>query len=211
MLKPYASFPHGVIYHGDAKEIMQELPDETFSMILTDPPYPKKYFHTYEILGDYSHLILKDGGSLFTITPHYSLPDVIQVLSKHLKYRWVFNMYQIDGNHPRMAMGIEVTWKPVLWYVKRAYPQGRGFIVDSFTVHQPKKKYHKWEQSEDWARFFLTKHVFSHTDLVLDPFFGAGTVGVVAEQLGVNWVGIELDEKTCEIAAKRLDESLKQS
>jgi len=41
---------------------------------------------------------------------------------------------------------------------------------------------------------------------VLDPFFGSGTVGVVAEQMGLNWIGIELKEEyITEISAKRLD------
>jgi len=39
---------------------------------------------------------------------------------------------------------------------------------------------------------------------VLDPFFGAGTVGLAAEKLGLNWIGIELHEKYIEIAKKRL-------
>jgi DNA modification methylase len=41
--------------------------------------------------------------------------------------------------------------------------------------------------------------------IVLDPFFGAGTVGVAAERLGMRWVGIELNEEYIRIARKRLD------
>jgi len=40
--------------------------------------------------------------------------------------------------------------------------------------------------------------------ICLDPFFGAGTVGVAAEQLGLNWCGIELKEDYIKIARKRL-------
>ena len=39
---------------------------------------------------------------------------------------------------------------------------------------------------------------------VLDPFFGAGTVGVVAKQLGRDFIGIELSPKYCEMAEKRI-------
>ena len=39
---------------------------------------------------------------------------------------------------------------------------------------------------------------------VLDPFFGAGTVGMVAEQLDLNWVGIEINPEYVEIAKKRI-------
>jgi DNA modification methylase len=39
---------------------------------------------------------------------------------------------------------------------------------------------------------------------VLDPFFGAGTMGMVAMRLGREFIGIELNEKYCEMAKKRI-------
>ena len=42
--------------------------------------------------------------------------------------------------------------------------------------------------------------------IVLDPFFGSGTVGVAAEKLGLNWIGIEINpEYVSDIITKRLD------
>ncbi len=41
-------------------------------------------------------------------------------------------------------------------------------------------------------------------DYVLDPFFGSGTAGVVARQLGRRYVGIELHREYVELAAERL-------
>ncbi len=40
--------------------------------------------------------------------------------------------------------------------------------------------------------------------IVLDPFFGAGTVGLAAEKLGMQWMGIEINQKYVDIARKRL-------
>lgn len=40
--------------------------------------------------------------------------------------------------------------------------------------------------------------------VVLDPFFGAGTTGLVARQLGCKCIGIELNPKYCDIAVTRL-------
>jgi site-specific DNA-methyltransferase (adenine-specific) len=40
--------------------------------------------------------------------------------------------------------------------------------------------------------------------LVLDPFFGAGTVGVVAERYGRDWLGIELNPSFAELATDRI-------
>lgn len=42
-------------------------------------------------------------------------------------------------------------------------------------------------------------------DVVLDPFFGSGTVGLVANELGRDWIGIELNEKYADIARERLN------
>ena len=41
--------------------------------------------------------------------------------------------------------------------------------------------------------------------IVLDPFFGSGTTGVAAEELGLKWIGIELNKEYIQIAKKRLE------
>jgi len=40
--------------------------------------------------------------------------------------------------------------------------------------------------------------------VVLDPFFGAGTTGMVAKQLGRDFIGIELNPQYCEMAERRI-------
>lgn len=47
-----------------------------------------------------------------------------------------------------------------------------------------------------------------HDGIVLDPFMGAGTTAVVARKLGRNYVGIELNPASVNLANKRLDEQL---
>jgi len=41
--------------------------------------------------------------------------------------------------------------------------------------------------------------------IVLDPFFGSGTTGIAAVNLGFNYIGIELDERYVEIARRRIN------
>jgi site-specific DNA-methyltransferase (adenine-specific)/modification methylase len=43
-------------------------------------------------------------------------------------------------------------------------------------------------------------------ELILDPFFGSGTTGVVANKLHRKWIGIEINKKYFNIAYKRIFE-----
>jgi DNA modification methylase len=149
---------------------------------------------------------MKRGASLLTIVGHYALEEVIKKFVGKLKYRWLLCMNQFNGSHARMAMGIEVMWKPILWYVKEAYPQGRGFLRDGVEISGKagqEKKNHKWEQDLSWCLYYIEK-LTKPGDLVLDPFMGSGTVGVACKMLNRNFIGFEVEPSYCDIANKRI-------
>jgi len=200
------------IIHGDCLEVMPQILDKSIDMILTDPPYPREYQYTYKYLADECPRIMKDGASLIMLVGHYAIPDICEIFKDKLKYRWMFCMNQFDGIHPRMAMGIEIMWKPCLWYVKKAYPQGRGFIRDGFIVQGnsgQKKELHKWEQDLSWANFFIEK-LTNKTDIILDPFSGSGTTAIACINTNRNYICIEKELKYVELSRKRVAEHTKQ-
>ena len=47
-------------------------------------------------------------------------------------------------------------------------------------------------------------------DIILDPFIGSGTMAVACEKYFRRWIGIEISEKYCEIAAKRIEKERAQ-
>lgn len=52
----------------------------------------------------------------------------------------------------------------------------------------------------------IVKMASNEGDLILDPFFGSGTTGVAAKKLGRDYLGIELEQRYCDVAAKRIQE-----
>jgi DNA modification methylase len=51
---------------------------------------------------------------------------------------------------------------------------------------------------------FFIKANSNENDLVLDPFIGSGTTGIISKQLNRNYIGFELDATYCNIAEERI-------
>ena len=194
-----------VVVHGDGPAALKGLPDHSVSAVITDPPYPREYIALYAQIAAELPRVLVRGGSFLAIVPHYSLPQVLAEVSQHLKYRWTLCMWQEAGNHPRLAMGIEVVWKPIVWWVNGAWPMGRGFVKDGFVNPPPGKTHHKWEQSLSWAEYCL-KFV-PRDGVVVDPLCGSGTSGVACVQAGVRFIGVEREPDLVVTASRRLAEA----
>jgi DNA modification methylase len=192
------------LHLGDFNDLAREVPGGSVDLCLTDPPYPRSQAGPcFAMLAAHLPRLLKDGGSLVSLVPHYLLEEVMEVLRGTLKYRWVYCADQEHGPHPRMAMGIEVVWKPMLHYVKRAFPSGKGFLRDKVNIPGPEKDLHPWQQPEAWARYYIEK-LTEPGDLVLDPFTGSGTVPAVCKELGRRYLGFEIDPQAYASAQERL-------
>lgn len=208
MPKPYYETELGKLYHGDCLEIMPQL--EPVDLVLTDPPYGKEFLYLYENLAFLSEKILAINGNLLTMAGQSYLPEVYNLMSKHLKYHWTFciDMLRGQGGQAPIIWNRRVSsfWKPILWYVKNSY-DGEIFS-DVFGSKANDKHYHKWGQSKGTMLICLNK--FKNAKVVIDPFCGGGTTLVACEYLNRRWIGIEIEEKYCEIAAKRIENEVKK-
>ena len=57
---------------------------------------------------------------------------------------------------------------------------------------------------------YLIKTYTHDSDTVLDFTMGSGTTAIACERLNRRWIGIEIEEKYCEIAAKRIEKERSQ-
>lgn len=194
----------GKLYYGDSEFVDDIIEDNSLDLVFTDPPYPKKYFHCFEFLAEIYPKKLMSGGSLFTLLGHYQLEDVMALFRDKLKYRWLISILNEGGSHPRMAMGIEVCFKPMLWYVKDKFPRERnyGFLRDILRSEQH-KELHKWQQHIFWANYYIKK-VTKENELVCDPFCGSGTVPIACEELNRKWIAIDNDLTAIQTTIERL-------
>ena len=55
---------------------------------------------------------------------------------------------------------------------------------------------------------YLIKTYSNKNETVLDFCVGSGTTAIACERLNRKWIGIEIEEKYCEIAVKRIEENL---
>jgi site-specific DNA-methyltransferase (adenine-specific) len=207
MTTPYYQDSAVTIYHGDCREILPELPK--VDLVLTDPPYPKEFDSCWSALGAGCAPIMKDGAPLFTYCGHYQLAKVLNDIGEHLTFWWLF----IGRNHNAPAVfgyKIRACFKPMPAFFKTRQPVHRlqGLFPDDLYIAgatRAAKALHEWGQSatpEPIHRFTI------EGDIVLDPFTGSGTTLRAAKDLGRKAIGIEIEERYCEIAAQRMEQEV---
>jgi site-specific DNA-methyltransferase (adenine-specific) len=64
---------------------------------------------------------------------------------------------------------------------------------------------HPYQKPESVMRWLVGK---TRVDVILDPFMGSGTTLVAAKSLGRRAIGIEIEERYCEIAAQRCSQEV---
>jgi modification methylase len=170
--------------------------------------------------------VLKPTGSLWVIGTYHNIHRVGAIL-QDLGY-WILNeIVWIKSNPMPNFRGVRFTnaHETLLWAARE-----RGARY-TFHHHAMKSLNEELQMRSDWylpvcsgkerlrlngrkvhstqkPEALLYRVILSSTNpggLVLDPFFGTGTTGAVAKQLGRHWIGIEKDSSYAKAATHRIE------
>ena len=207
------------IYHGDCREILPELPK--VDLVLTDPPYGISGSGKVQLRGnitvsDYvndDELPLWwiadtqcDAAIVFTDTAR--LTTVIAALNQAgllLKRTLIWDKGDI-GINPR---GNFVNSFESAVYCRRreAKWHGNGSTINVVRYNRSRTPFHPTQKPLRVISYFM-QPTSAPGQTILDPFMGSGTTLRAAKDLGRKAIGIEIEEKYCEIAANRLKQNV---
>ena len=188
------------LYHGDFREVAQNIDDESIDLIWVDPPYLDS-IELYKSMSEIGSRVLKDGGSLLCYLAQTELPAVLSAMSEYLHYYWIIALKH-GGATGRHGRGIFVEYKPILWFVK-GKRERTDFVADFIQSEPSGKVYHEWEQSEVESDYYIS-HLTNVGDIVVDFMMGSGTTGISACKMNRKFIGFEIDERTFGIAKGRI-------
>lgn len=221
IIKPYYETELGKLYHGDCLEIMPQL--EPVDLILTDIPYgevnrsdkglrnldkgdaDRETFNLSIFMAE----ILKNGSNfyIFCGTEQVSLirhTMVLSGLSTRLCIWEKTNPSPMNGEH------IWLSSLECCVFGKRA---GAIFTTkcESSVFRFPicRNQIHPTQKPVALFQKIITVSSLKN-QIVFDPCFGSGTSGYVSERLNRRWIGIEISEEYCEVAARRIENERKQ-
>ena len=201
------------IIQGDCSVVLKTLPSESADFVLTDPPYLVRY-------KDRSGRTIQNDSAPGVLN---AFTDVYRVLKPNSLcvsfYGWnrvdaFFAAWKTAGFAPVGHIVFSKTYASAQRFVsyqhESAYVLAKGRpempaapISDVLPWHYSGNHSHPTEKSVDTLRPIVD--AFSKPgDVVLDPFAGSGSSLITAALLGRQFIGIELEQKYCELARRRL-------
>jgi site-specific DNA-methyltransferase (adenine-specific) len=204
--KPYYQDDAVTIYHGDCRLILPELPQ--VDLVLTDPPYGIADIWKGGVGHGWGKARQEQSLRNQWDKEPPSSELIKDIVSKaKLSIVWGGNYFNLPlsrcwliWNKPERGFSLaeaELAWTNAD-NVVRVCDANRS---DANREHPTQKPLYlmKWCLELVWAKLAMT---------ILDPFMGSGTTLVASKTLNRKCIGIEIEEKYCEIAAKRCSQSV---
>ena len=190
-LTPYYERDGCVIYHGDCRDVLPQL--DPVDLVLTDPPYG---------MGKASWDVLIDPDSWLPVaraSATVALFTGVRGLFDYPRPDWTMAWVRVASTQRNGKFRGFNNWEPVLVYGGKRIPND---VVTLANLQEPQAANHP--TSKPTALMVALIRRLSESGSVLDPFMGSGTTLVAARDMGRKAIGIEIEERYCEIAAKRL-------
>lgn len=198
------------VIHGDCLEVLKSLPSGSVDAVVTDPPYGVAFNTDYRrFTSGYGvartkHKAVANDDKPFDPTPWLGFRRVVlfgaNCFSNRLPVGSLLVWDKRFANGEAFLADGEVAWMN----------KGHGVYIRSCTSQgfvRPEPIEHPTQKPVQIMRWVLDKAGIPENATVLDPFCGSGTTGVACVQTGRNFIGIEIDEKYCEIARRRISEA----
>jgi site-specific DNA-methyltransferase (adenine-specific) len=210
-VKPYYEDGSVTIYHGDCRELMEEGIGSPFEvdMLLTDPPYGINLQTNYSKLSGSTKNYKPVEGDAVPFDP-------APLLAYRKAVLWGANHYHLrlpegggwlvwdkrEGSGSNMFADAEVAWcsfkTPIrlyshLWGVNRRSEKNRWLHPTQKPVALMRWVLEKWTEPGQ---------------MIFDPYMGSGPVAEACRDLDRRYIGIEMEEEYCEVAAQRFDQGV---
>jgi site-specific DNA-methyltransferase (adenine-specific)/modification methylase len=178
--------------------------------------------------------ILKDAGSLYVSCTYHNIAEIVFIAKKiGFKLNNIITWYKTNAMPNITKRTFTHSTEYVCWFVKSNNWKFNYGRLKDFNPHKTKngrpkqlrdfvdfiempivqgkerirgkngRAIHPTQKPEKLIELILLASS-DEGDIVLDPFFGTGTTGVVAARLKRNWIGIEINEKYFKIAYERI-------
>lgn len=216
------------LLQGDCLELMQDIPDKSVDMIITDPPYMintksdgngkinpwADYCNASFWYAEWirqSRRILKNTGCLWSFLNWRSF---VTFQKAACDIRWPIESVLVwDKCCPGCGtmIGLRTSYELVaLWAMPNFKIEDRSLKdIQQFKWSSTKPHGHPAEKPVNLAKW-LIEQCTKPGDTVCDLFMGSGTSGEACALTGRGFIGMELDESWIDVAQKRIEEAQEQ-
>ena len=209
-VKPYFTDSTGTItiYHGDCRSILPEIKAD---VVVSDVPYGMNWnvdtsrfsggseaSRSRRGEGRTDRLAVQADDQPFDPSPFLSFDEVILFGCNHFAARLPVGTTLVWIKRNDDAFGSFLSDAELAWM-----KGGHGVYCfrDTSMAGEARMRAHPTQKPLPLMRWCIEK---TTGDTILDPFMGSGTTLRAAKDLGRRAIGIEIEEKYCEIAARRL-------
>jgi site-specific DNA-methyltransferase (adenine-specific) len=218
-MTPYYEHAGITIYHGDCREVLPSI--GAIDSLISDPPYGIGFaeYATHEDNADeYADFIWP---IISSAEGHISDGYCCVMQSAKLARRWSslfpreWRLIALPKNFVQMNTDrrlVGATDYALLWTIgttpkRRGLDAPRDWFLCNTSDMSKKVKGHPCPRPIDGMKY-LVECASEIGWTILDPFMGSGTTLHAAKELGRQAIGIEIEERYCEIAAKRLSQEV---